>query len=175
MSIMLCGLRLVWRKFCSEIQLLFLLRNSIKWEDIDLDKMTIDIHRAVTHPDRNQPEIKAPKTKASNRIIGLSAKAAQFLTPGEPTGFVFGGDKPLSYTQVRRMCSRIQKDIGFDDKITPIRFRTTVLTDIYANTKDAKLARDAAGHTTEAMTLRRYIKGRESVTQAACVIDAAYS
>ena len=29
-DIMLCGLRLVWRKFCSEIHLLILLRNSIK-------------------------------------------------------------------------------------------------------------------------------------------------
>lgn len=147
----------------------------LKWEDIDLNAMTIDIHRAVTHPDRNQPEIKPPKTEASNRVIGLSTLAKRHLEPGKPTEFVFGGIKPLSYTQVRRMCDRIQKDIGFEEKITPIRFRTTVLTDIYANSKDVKLAQAAAGHTTAAMTLKHYIKGRESVAQTASVIDAAYS
>ena len=73
------------------------------------------------------------------------------------------------------MCARIEKDIGFDEKITPIRFRTTVLTDIYDSTKDVKLAQAAAGHTTAAMTLKHYIKGRESVAQTANVIDAAYS
>ena len=108
----------------------------LKWADIDMKTMTINIHRAVTHPTRNQPEIKAPKTEASNRVIGLSAIAAKHLTPGKPSDYVIGGENPLSYTQLRRMCERIQKDIQFDEKITPIRFRTTVLTDIYANSKD---------------------------------------
>ena len=39
---MLCGLRLVWRKFCSEIHVLFLLRNSIKMK---VDFMTEPIIR----------------------------------------------------------------------------------------------------------------------------------
>ena len=33
------------------------------------------------------------------------------------------------------MCERIAKDMRFDGKITPARFRTTVLTDIYDKTK----------------------------------------
>ena len=147
----------------------------LKWEDVDTANMSISICRAVTHPDRNQPEIKSPKTEASNRVIGLSSLAAKYLEPGKPTDFILGGTRPLSYTQVRRMCNRIQKDLGFDDRITPIRFRTTILTDIYANSKDVKLAQSAAGHTTAAMTLKHYIKGRENVIQAANVIDAAYS
>ena len=147
----------------------------LKWEDIDTESMTIDIHRAVTHPDRNQPEVKPPKTEASNRVIALSSLASKYLDSGKPTDFVFGGAKPLSYTQLRSMCKRIRKDIGFEDKITPNRFRTTVLTDIYANSKDVKLAQDAAGHTTAAMTLKHYIKGRESVARTANIIDAAYS
>lgn len=147
----------------------------LKWEDIDTEAMTIHIQRAVTHPKRNQPEIKPPKTEASNRRIGLSSLAKEYLVPGEPSDYVFGGAKPLSYTQVRRMCARIEKDISFGEKITPIRFRTTVLTDIYDSTKDVKLAQAAAGHTTAAMTLKHYIKGRESVAQTANVIDAAYS
>lgn len=77
--------------------------------------------------------------------------------------------------QVRRMCKRIQKDTGFSENITPIRFRTTVLTDLYDQTKDIKLAQAAAGHTTSAMTLKYYVKGRETSSQAAAAVDKLYS
>jgi len=143
--------------------------------DIDPDNMAIHICRAVTHPTRNQPEIKDTKTQSSTRTIGLSALAVPYLLQVKAGEFVFGGKSPLSYTQVRRMCDRIKRDIGFDENITPIRFRTTVLTDLYDQTKDIKLAQAAAGHTTSAMTLRYYVKGRETISHAAAVVDRAYS
>lgn len=143
--------------------------------DIDPDNMAIHICRAVTHPTRNQPEIKDTKTQSSARTIGLSALAVPHLPQVKAGEFVFGGKSPLSYTQVRRMCDRIKRDIGFDENITPIRFRTTVLTDLYDQTKDIKLAQAAAGHTTSAMTLRYYVKGRETISRAAAVVDRAYS
>ena len=34
------------------------------------------------------------------------------------------------------LCHRIKRDTGFCENITPIRFRTTVLTDLYDQTKD---------------------------------------
>lgn len=144
-------------------------------EDIDPVNMEIHISRAVTHPTRNQPEIKATKTKSSIRTIGLSALAVPYLPSVKPGEFVFGGKTPLSYTQVRRICERIKRDTGFSENITPIRFRTTVLTDLYDQTKDIKLAQAAAGHTTSAMTLRYYVKGRETISRAAAVVDRAYS
>ncbi len=147
----------------------------LQWADIDLDHMALHICRAVTHPTRNQPEIKAPKTKSSMRVIGLSAFAAKYLIPSNSTDFVIGGAKPLSFTQVRRMCNRIQKDIGFDERITPIRFRTTILTDLYNQTKDIKLTQAAAGHTTSAMTLKHYVKGRESVLDTAATVETIYT
>lgn len=144
--------------------------------DIDLEHMTIHIRRAVTHPTRNQPEVKDTKTRSSHRTIGLSALALPHLQELHAAGdFLFGGDKPLSYMQVRRMCKRIQKDTGFSENITPIRFRTTVLTDLYDQTKDIKLAQAAAGHTTSAMTLKYYVKGRETSSQAAAAVDKLYS
>lgn len=147
----------------------------LKWEDIDTENMVIHVRRAVTHPDRNQPEIKEPKTGGSIRDIALSAVSLGYLSPGIPSDFVFGKGKPFSYSQVRRMCDRIAKDMRFDGKITPARFRTTVLTDIYDKTKDIKLTQAAAGHTTSSMTLKHYVKGRDngSATTAA-VIDATY-
>lgn len=145
-------------------------------EDVDAESMTIHIQRAVTHPTRNQPEVKDTKTESSHRIVGLSSLALPYLQiPALAAGkFLFGGDKPLSYTQVRRMCWRIQKDTGFNDNITPIRFRTTILTDLYDQTKDIKLAQAAAGHTTSAMTLKYYVKGRETASEAVAAVDRLY-
>lgn len=143
--------------------------------DIDPENGAIHICRAVTHPTRNQPEIKDTKTQSSARTIGLSALAVPYLPQTQAGEFVFGGKGPLSYTQVRKMCNRIKRDTGFSENITPIRFRTTVLTDLYDQTKDIKLAQAAAGHTTSAMTLRYYVKGRETISKAAAVVDRAYS
>lgn len=147
----------------------------LQWSDIDTDRGVIHISRAVTHPDRNMPEVKCPKTESSFRTIGLSPLAVPYLERGEDNEFVFGGKNPLSYSQVRKMCERIKKDTGFTENITPARFRTTVLTDIYNQTKDIKLTQAAAGHTTASMTLKHYVKSRESASGIATVVDAVYS
>lgn len=147
----------------------------LTWNDIDLDHMTLSVNRAVTHPTRNQPEVKDTKTKSSVRTIGLSRLTVSYLRPGKANEFVVGGNSPLSYTQVRRMCERIQKDTGFTEKITPKRFRTTVLTDLYDQTRDIKLVQAAAGHTTADMTLKHYIKGRGDVVKSAVAIESAYT
>ena len=80
----------------------------------------------------------------------------------------------MSASQVQRMCERIQRDIGFDEKITPQRFRTTVLTDLYDSTKDIKQVQEAAGHTTAQMTLKHYVKGRHQDRNTAIPVATAY-
>ena len=72
------------------------------------------------------------------------------------------------------MCQRIQQDINFAEAITQRRFRTTVLTDLYDMTKDIKQAQAAAGHTTTAMTLKHYVKGRSEHCNTAAPIASAY-
>lgn len=142
--------------------------------DIDTERMEIHIQRAVTHPTRNQPEIKDTKTGSSTRTISLSAAVLPYLCM-DGKRFLFGGDRPLSYTQVRSMCNRIKQDLEFEENITPIRFRTTVLTDLYEQTGDIKLAQKEAGHTTPAMTLKYYVKGRKTSEDAAIAIERAYT
>lgn len=97
------------------------------------------------------------------------------LGMGEPEEYIVGGVRPLSYTQVRKMCRRIAREIGFEGSITPMRFRTTVLTDIYEQTGDIKLTQHAAGHATPEMTLKHYVKGRRKANDAAQVIDRIYA
>lgn len=147
----------------------------LKWSDIDVDNMALHINRAVTHPSRNQPELKETKTKSSVRTVGLSSLALPYLTRGKEDDFVLGGDKPLSYSNVRRMRERIKRETGFSEAITPMRFRTTTLSDLYAATKDIKLTQAAAGHTTADMTLKHYVKGREDIVHSAAAIDSVYS
>lgn len=147
----------------------------LRWQDIDLDENTVHICNTVTHPDRNQPVFaERTKTEASNRTIQLVTQIKQYLTPGKPDEFVIGGEQPLSYTQLRKMRKRIQRDIHFDEPITPRRFRTTVLTDLYDQTKDIKRAQAAAGHTTATMTLKHYVKGRGQQSDTAAPIAAIY-
>lgn len=146
----------------------------LKGKDIDIKGRAIHIERAVTHPSRNQPHIKDTKTDASRRTIDLVAQIIPHLPQTSPECFVLGGDSPLTYTQVKRMCERIQRDTGFDGTISPRRFRTTVLTDLYDTTKDIKQAQTAAGHTTAAMTLKHYIKGRHQHTNTATPIASVY-
>ena len=147
----------------------------LKGEDVDTRGCAVHIRRAVTHPTRNQPEIKDTKTESSHRTVGLSSLALPYIVETPADKFIFGGDKPLSYTQVRKMCDRIKRDTGFSENITPLRFRTTVLTDLYDQTKDIKLAQAAAGHTTPAMTLKYYVKGRETSSSATAAVERAYS
>lgn len=143
--------------------------------DIDLDNNTLTVSRAVTHPSRNQPEIKETKTACSCRTLTLSKRIPPYITDIPEGHFLLGGETPLSYTQVRKMCDRIQRDTDFEERITPIRFRTTVLSDIYAKSKDVKLTQEAAGHTTAAMTMKYYAKNRENINRATAITDDLYS
>ena len=140
----------------------------------DVDENYIYVRQVVTHPDRNKPVIKEPKTKASKRRIDFVSEMRRYIPETNPDEFIIGGKTPLSYTRVRRMCERIQRDTGFEEKITPIRFRTTVLTDLYDKTKDIKQVQDAAGHTTAAMPLKYYVKGRHQERSTAIPIATVY-
>lgn len=147
----------------------------LKWADIDMAAGIIHVRNTVTYPDRNQPVFEAKtKTEKSNRVLQLVPQIKDYLNSGKPDEFVLGGSKPLSYQQIQKMRKRIQREIGFEEAITPRRFRTTVLTDIYDRTKDVKLVQSAAGHTTAAMTMKHYVKGRSSNQATAEAIADAY-
>ena len=146
----------------------------LRWKDVDFATMKLHVNHSVTHPDRNQPVFKDTKTEGSNRILDLVPQIVQYLEPGAPDEFIVGGAEPISYTQLRRMCNRIKKDIGFDGNITPRRFRTTVLTDLYDATKDVTQVQNAAGHTTAAMTFKHYVKGRSEKQNTAAPVASIY-
>ena len=74
------------------------------------------------------------------------------------------------------MCNCIKWDLEFEENIIPIRFRTTVLTDVYEQMGDINLAQKETGHTTPAMTLKYYdVKGCKTSGDAAIAIERVYT
>lgn len=146
----------------------------LKYNDIDKVSCKLRIIRAVTHPDRNQPVIKETKTPKSKRDIDFVPELLQFIPDGNPDDFIIGGEKPLSYSQVRKMRERIQKQTGFNEKIVPRRFRTTVTTDTYDATKDIALTAKAAGHSKKSTTLNHYTMGRLENANTAIPVAKRY-
>ena len=82
----------------------------VRWDDINDD--WIKIQRAVIHPTRNQPLVKVPKTKTSNRIIPyfepLKALIEQDRTKGY-SGFGQGSERRIA-PYVLRSAQGIRKD-----------------------------------------------------------------
>lgn len=148
----------------------------LRWEDVDTENCVAHIRGTVTHPTRNEPVFKAyTKTAASVRDLTFPEAILQFLPErGEDTDFVVGGEKPVSYTELRGIRKRVNWDTGFGETITPRRFRTTVATDISATTHDLKLVQRMLGHSTPQMTLKHYDKGRSRTVDASRAIGECY-
>lgn len=148
----------------------------LTWSDVDEVNGVFHIRNTVTHPARNEPEFKTyTKTAASIRDLAVSEELLSCLpVRGKLNEFVIGGKTPLTYMQVRRMRERIQRDIQFDGSITPRRFRTTVATDISAQTHDLKLVQKMLGHSSPQMTLKHYDKGRSTTVDATDAIASCY-
>jgi integrase len=148
----------------------------LTWADVDEVNWVFHIRNTVTHPARNEPEFKTyTKTAASIRDLAVSEELLSCLpVRGKLNEFVIGGKTPLTYMQVRRMRERIQRDIRFDGSITPRRFRTTVATDISAQTHDLKLVQKMLGHSSPQMTLKHYDKGRSTTVDATDAIASCY-
>jgi len=68
----------------------------------------------------------------------------------------------------------MKRETGFSESITPIRFRTTTLTDIQEVTQDLKLTQYSAGHSSPSTTMQFYIKGRKSSAEATAALEALY-
>lgn len=148
----------------------------LQWGNLDLQRGFVHICSTVSHPSRNRPEYKPyTKTSSSVRTLVIPREIMTYLpTPGASEDFVIGGKEPLSYTQVRCMRKRIAAEIGFEDVLTPRRFRTTVATDISATTHDLKLVQQMLGHSTPQMTLKHYDKGRSQAIDAADAVAKCY-
>ena len=130
----------------------------LRWEDIHHGK--IHIKRNVTHPQRNTPEITTPKTKAGIRAIPMIEPLLQALLPFEETGYVIGGEKPLTLSAYRAMWNRITKSIDLHGA-TPHILRHSYLTYAVGATTDFKTVQGISGHSDIFTLLNRYAHSQD--------------
>ena len=148
----------------------------LRWCNVDEQNSVLYVRSSVTHPTRNQGVYhEYGKTEASRRDLAIPRGLLQYLPErGRPLDFVVSGCSPLSYSRLRKIRLRIAEQIGYGGLITPRRFRTTVATDISAETHDLKLVQHMLGHATPQMTLKHYDKGRSTTVDASTAIERCY-
>ena len=143
----------------------------LRWDDIDDNWITVQ--RAVVHPNRNQPVIKPPKTKTSNRIIPYFPELKAVLENKRSTGYVLATAKdptnetPLSFTEARRVFDHIRQRFDIPE-YTAHDFRDTCAT-IW---REANIPLDVIarllGHAKTETTERKYVKYRPDLLVTVC-------
>lgn len=135
----------------------------LRWEDIHDGK--IFVQRNVTHPQRNQPEITTPKTKAGIRSIPLIRPLEEILSPFGKAGYVIGGNKPYTLSAYRAMWKRITETIDMHGA-TPHVLRHSYLTYAVGVTTDFKTIQGISGHADLFTLLNRYAHPQDDKVMA---------
>lgn len=138
----------------------------LRWEDISDEY--IEVQRAVVHPTRNKPVVKAPKTRTSIRQIPLHEDLKALLGDKYKHGYILPTDKdpkretPLSYTEARRAFDKIRKQFDIP-KYTAHDFRDTCATEWRENGMSLDVIARLLGHSKTETTERRYVKYRTKI------------
>ena len=153
---------------------------ALRWEDIDRDKKLIRVERAV-YFSGNTPQIKEPKTEAGKRSVVL-LDALRDVLPEPGTGYIFGGEKPLTKIQVRKRwlnwCrdaglatgtttqkkgknGREYESISWEADITPHQLRHAFATILFDAGIDVKDAQEILGHSSIQVTRDIYTHIRQ--------------
>lgn len=134
---------------------------AVHWEDIDWDKKSIHLQRAVRFRN-NQPEISTKmKTPAANRNVSLWESLIPFLGEPQKTGLIINNDgKPLTERQYRLRWNGIQKalkEAGVKKSFTAHQLRHTYAT-VAANSGDIpiKVLQALLGHANFQTTMNTY-------------------
>lgn len=134
-----------------------------RWEDYDGEWLTIE--RAVIHPKRNMPEIKAPKTASSHRKIPCPEELKKLLGTEKRQGFMVWSPKddthetPMSFTEARNTFNRIRDRFQLDG-YSAHDFRDTCATEWRESGVQLDLIARLLGHGKTETTERRYVKYR---------------
>lgn len=138
---------------------------ALRWEDIDRQNKIISISKAVYFVG-NQPQIKEPKTEAGKRSVAL-LDALDAVLPEGGTGYIFGGEKPLTKIQVRKRWAKWCQEAGLADSenaggdITPHQLRHAFATILFDAGIDVKDAQDMLGHASIQVTRDIYTHIRQ--------------
>lgn len=128
----------------------------LRWEDVDTKAGLIHIRRNVIHAGGNKPVIGTPKTKSGERNLPLDPFVLEALEPMQESGFINGGESPITMTTYNNTWKRIGKTIDLHGATAHV-FRHSYLTYMAGQTADLKTLQAIAGHSTIGMTMNRYV------------------
>ena len=128
----------------------------LRWEDVDTKAGLIHIRRNVTHAGGNKPVIGTPKTKSGERDLPLDPFVLEALEPMQKSGFIIGGESPITMTTYNNTWRRIKKMVDLHGATAHV-FRHSYLTYMAGQSTDMKTLQAIAGHSTIGMTMNRYV------------------
>lgn len=136
---------------------------ALTYDDIDLKNKTISVSKSMYWVG-NTPNIKSTKTEAGNRTVILLDAVAKRLPEG--SGYLFGGEKPLTNTMFRRRWDKYVRESGID--LSCHQLRHLYATILYEAGIDEKIAQELMGHSSITVTRNIYTHIRKNrLTEAA--------
>lgn len=93
----------------------------LRWEDIDREKKTISIRQVATYANNKAVVKPRAKTSAGIRTVPLLDVLDEAL-PRNQTGYVFGGDAPLTSTMFRKRWLAWCREVGLADCIVETHY-----------------------------------------------------
>lgn len=137
----------------------------MRWEDIDFRKKLLHVRRNVTYP-TNQPLIGLPKTRSGQRAIPLDERLVEFLKPIGTSGYILGGEAPITNMVYRRLFDGIEKKLNLYGATAHV-FRHSYITTMVKTDIDLKTIQRISGHANISTTLNIYTHTREEEIQKA--------
>ena len=139
--------------------------SGLKWEDIDVEHGVIHVTRNVTYP-HNEPIVGTPKSKKGYRTIPLDPRLKRYVANSGETGFIFGGEAPLTRSAFMAIWTRIGKQINLYGASCHV-FRHTYATMLNNAGVDPKTIQSILGHSDISVTMNIYTHtGVENVLSA---------
>lgn len=135
---------------------------ALKWSDIEMEKSKMHIHATIAFPMSNKKAFyqDSPKSKASNRILPLTAKALavlKILKERRKTEWVFEQDENrYSYKQLMYQTKKLCREA----KVTyhgEHAFRHTFATNCFYKGVNVKILSRLMGHSSVQVTYNTYI------------------
>ncbi len=140
---------------------------ALQRKDVDFENMEIPLYRSVEFI-HNQPHLKdAPKTESGIRkqpILDIYKPFLEKLCDGlAPDDFLFGKEKPLTETQIKKRWAKYCKEIGYTFKGHQLRHAFALL--LYRAGYDPKTMQHLLGHADFKTTMNIYTEFSKEVEQ----------
>lgn len=131
----------------------------LRWEDIDAKAGWVHVVRNAVFPGgKNDAVIGTPKTEKGKRSIPLDPVLWELLQPAKASGYVIGGDAPITKMVYVRTMQRIERAIDMHGATAHI-FRHSYATMLNATGASPKTIQGIIGHADISTTMNRYVHG----------------